>query len=54
MAVAVLVYRALLPPDSLPILVGAVVLGAAVYVGSVLAPDPSVRAEVAGLVKALL
>jgi O-antigen/teichoic acid export membrane protein len=54
MAGAVLAYRAVLPPDSLPILIGAVALGAAVYLGAVLALDPTIRAEVAGLVQAIL
>ena len=54
MAGAVLAYRAVLPPDSLPILIGAVVLGAAVYLGVVLRLDPTIRAEVDGLVRALL
>jgi O-antigen/teichoic acid export membrane protein len=54
MAGAVLAYRAVLPPDSLPILVGAIALGAAVYLGAVLAIDPTIRDEVAGLVQALL
>ncbi len=54
MAGAVLAYRVVLPPDSLPILIGAVVLGAAVYLGAVLALDPTIRAEVAGLVQAIL
>ncbi len=54
MAGAVLAYRAVLPPDSLPILIGAVVLGAAVYLGAVLALDPTIRGEVAGLVQAVL
>lgn len=54
MAGAVVAYRALVPPDSLPLLVGAVVLGAAVYLGAVLALDPTIRSEVAGLARALL
>jgi O-antigen/teichoic acid export membrane protein len=53
MAGAVLAYRAVLPPDSLPILIGAVALGAAVYLGAVLAIDPTIRAEVTGLVQAV-
>ena len=54
MAGAVLAYRAVLPPDSLPILIGAVVLGAAVYLGAVLGLDPTIRAEVDGLIRAIL
>lgn len=54
MAGAVLAYRVVLPPDSLPLLVGAVVLGAAVYLGAVLTFDPMIRAEVAGLARALV
>ena len=54
MAGAVLAYRVVLPPDSLAILVGAVVLGAAVYLGAVLRFDPTIRDEVASLVQALL
>ena len=54
MAGAVLAYRAALPLDSLPLLVGAVALGAAVYLGAVLALDPTIRAEVAGLARAVL
>lgn len=54
MAGAVLAYRVVLPPDSLPLLVGAVVLGAAVYLGAVLTLDPMIRAEVAGLARALV
>ncbi|MEN6518585.1 MAG: polysaccharide biosynthesis C-terminal domain-containing protein [Methanospirillum sp.] len=54
MAVAVLAYRAVLPPDSLLLLVGAVVLGATVYLGAVLALDPSIRAELTGLARAVL
>ena len=54
MAGAVLAYRAVLPLDSLLLLVGAVGLGAAVYLGAVLALDPTIRAEVAGLARAVL
>ena len=54
MAGAVLAYRAALPPDSLPLLVGAVALGAAVYLGAALALDPTIRAEVQGLARAVL
>ena len=54
MAGAVLAYRAVLPLDSLPLLVGAVALGATVYLGAALALDPTIRAEVAGLARAVL
>jgi O-antigen/teichoic acid export membrane protein len=54
MAGAVLAYRVVLPPDSLALLIGAVALGAAVYLGAVLALDPTIRAEVAGLARALV
>jgi hypothetical protein len=54
MAAAVLAYRLVLPPDSLPLLIGAVALGAAVYLGVVLRLDPTIRAEVEGLARAVL
>jgi O-antigen/teichoic acid export membrane protein len=54
MAGAVLGFRTALPPDSLPLLIVAVALGAAVYLGAVLALDPSIRAELAGLARAVL
>jgi O-antigen/teichoic acid export membrane protein len=54
MAGTVLAYRVVLPPDSLPILIGAVVLGAAVYFGAVLGFDPTIRAEIDGIMRAIL
>ncbi len=54
MAVAVLGYRALVPLTSLPLAAGAVGVGAGVYLAVVLGLDASVRAEVFGLVRALV
>ena len=54
MAVAVLAYRAFVPLTSLPLAAGAVAIGAAVYLAAVLGLDASLRAEVAGLVRALV
>ncbi|KAF5047344.1 Polysaccharide biosynthesis protein [anaerobic digester metagenome] len=54
MAMVVLAIRALVPPVNLPIAVGTVALGAGVYLAAVLALDPSIRAEVGGLARAVI